>query len=141
VSVPSEPRSSQQRAVVRGRAETTVIVFSGVPGTGKTRLAEAIARKFGISVFSVAWVLGALAPFGMLERRDRATIAYALLTALVDHQLRLGQSAIVDGMIGANEVRRRLRELARLHGAAFSVIECVCSDPAVHRQRIEPRAL
>jgi predicted kinase len=116
-----------------------VIVLSGLPGTGKTRLAEGLARRRGISVFSVAWVLGALAPFGMLERHDRGPIAYTLLTALVEHQLRLGQSAIVDGMVGANDVRRRLRELAQLHGAAFRAIECVCSDPAVHRDRIESR--
>lgn len=133
------PPKSQGGGVVHGKAQNTVIVLSGLPGTGKTRLAEGLARRLGISVFSVAWVLGALAPFGMLERRDRGPIAYALVTALVEHQLRLGQSAIVDGMVGANEVRRRLRELAQVHGAAFRVIECVCSDPAVHRERIEAR--
>jgi predicted kinase len=137
--VDTPPESRKEGGVVRGKAQNTVIVLSGLPGTGKTRLAEGLARRLGISVFSVAWVLGALAPFGMLERRDRGPIAYALLTALVEHQLRLGQSAIVDGMVGANEVRRRLRELAQLHGAAFRVIECVCSDPAVHRERIEAR--
>jgi predicted kinase len=133
------PPKSQGGGVVHGKAQNTVIVLSGLPGTGKTRLAEGLARRLGISVFSVAWVLGALAPFGMLERRDRGPLAYALVTALVEHQLRLGQSAIVDGMVGANKVRRRLRELAQLHGAVFRVIECVCTDPAVHRERIEAR--
>jgi predicted kinase len=87
-----------------------VVVCSGLPGTGKSRLAEGIGRGLEISVFSVAWVLGALAPFGFLERSDRGEIAYALLTALVEHQLRLGQSAIVDGMVGSRHVlTRRLR--------------------------------
>jgi adenylylsulfate kinase-like enzyme len=55
---PDGPRADA-RAVV-------VVVCSGLPGTGKSRLAEGIARGLGISVFSVAWVLGALAPFGFL---------------------------------------------------------------------------
>jgi predicted kinase len=117
-----------------------VIIFSGLPGTGKTRLAEGIARKLGVPVFSVAWLLGALARFGVLERADRGAMAYALVVNLVEHQLRLGQSAIVDGMVGSDPVRRRLRELAELHGATVRVIECVCSDEGLHRARIEARS-
>jgi predicted kinase len=131
---------SNSFATSDGTAPAVVIIFSGLPGTGKTRLAEGIARKLGIPVFSVAWLLGALASFGVLERPDRGAMAYALLINLVEHQLRLGQSAIVDGMMGSNRVRRRLRELAELHGAAFTVIECVCSDARLHRARIEARS-
>jgi predicted kinase len=123
----------------RPGARAVVVVCSGLPGTGKSRLAEGLGSGIGISVFSVAWVLGALAPFGFLERSDRGEIAYALLTALVEHQLRLGQSAIVDGMVGSRHVRRRLRELADLNGADFRAIECVCSDATVHRERIGAR--
>jgi predicted kinase len=129
----------QPRMDHRADSRTVVVVCSGLPGTGKSRLAEGLGRGLGISVFSVAWVLGALAPFGFLERSDRGEIAYALLTALVEHQLRLGQSAIVDGMVGSRHVRRRLRELADLNGANFRAIECVCSDATVHRERIEAR--
>jgi predicted kinase len=123
----------------RGDARAVVVVCSGLPGTGKSRIAEGLGRGLGISVFSVAWVLGALAPFGFLERSDRGEIAYALLTAMVEHQLRLGHSAIVDGMVGSRHVRRRLQELADLNSAEFRAIECVCSDATVHRERIEAR--
>jgi hypothetical protein len=43
-------------------------------------------------------------------------------------------------MVGANAVRRRWRELAQRHRAAFRVIECVCSDARIHRERIEARS-
>jgi predicted kinase len=117
-----------------------LIVISGLPGTGKTRLAEALSLQLDVPVFSVAWVLGALAPFGVLEQPDRGAKAYAIITSLVEHRLRLGRSAIVDGMVGSDEVRTRWMKLAAGNGGAFKVIECVCSDPELHRARIEARA-
>jgi predicted kinase len=116
-----------------------LIVFSGLPGTGKTTLAETTARDAAIPVFAVAWLLGALAPFSVVKKPDRGEVAYALLTMLVTRQLMLGQSAIVDGMVGSNAVRDRWRAIAREHRGRFVAIECVCSDSRVHRQRVEAR--
>jgi predicted kinase len=91
-------------------------------------------------VFAVAWVLGALAPLGLLDRANRAPVAYALLTMLASRQLMLGQSVILDGMAGSPSVRERWRGLARQYHAAFIVIECVCSDAVLHRSRVEARS-
>jgi predicted kinase len=121
------------------RGSSWLAVFSGLPGTGKTTLAEATARPKEVPVFSVAWVLGALAPFGILESEQRRPIAYGLLTMLARRQLELGQSAIIDGMTGSQRVRRDWRQLADDHAALFLPIECVCSDRELHRQRIEAR--
>jgi predicted kinase len=119
--------------------QSQLIVFSGLPGTGKTQLAEEIGRRLRIPVFSVAWLLGSLAPFGVLEREDRGAIAYELLTGLIEHQLRLGQSTIIDGMVGSSEVRQRWRRLASQYDASFKAAECLCSDSVLHRQRIDAR--
>jgi predicted kinase len=91
-------------------------------------------------VFAVAWVLGALAPLGLLDRSNRAPLAYALLTMLASRQLLLRQSAILDGMAGSASLRAEWRELALEHGAAFIAIECTCSDEALHRSRVEARS-
>jgi predicted kinase len=121
------------------RGPSVLVVFSGLPGTGKTVLAEATAQARQLPVFSVAWTLGALAPFGILKSKRRRPIAYALLTMLVRRQLELGQSAIVDGMVGEQKVRSDWLQLAQRNGAVFLPIECVCSDEELHRQRIEAR--
>jgi predicted kinase len=114
-------------------------VFSGLPGTGKTALAEATARAQQVPVFSVAWIFGTLAPFGILESKQRRPIAYGLLTMLARRQLELGQSAIIDGMTGDETVRQRWRDLAQNNTALFLPIECICSDEELHRRRIEAR--
>jgi predicted kinase len=90
-------------------------------------------------VFAVAWILGAVAPLDLLDRSNRAPVAYALLTMLASRQLMLGQSAVLDGMAGSRRVREEWRALARQYRAAFVVIECICSDEALHRRRIEAR--
>jgi predicted kinase len=116
-----------------------LVVFSGLPGTGKTTLAEAVGRTYRLPVFSVAWVIGALAPAAVLDRENRGPAAYAVLTMLARRQLELGQSAILDGMCGQESVREQWRRLAESDDAAFLAIECVCSDAELHRRRIEAR--
>jgi predicted kinase len=116
-----------------------IVVISGLPGTGKTRLAESLSVQLELPVFSVAWVLGALAGFGLLERPDRGAMAYEIIGGLLEHRLRLRQSAIADGMIGSVETRTRWRDVADRYRADFIAVECVCSDLVVHRARIEAR--
>jgi hypothetical protein len=45
-------------------AGARLIVFSGLPGTGKGTLAEAAGRQLRVPVFAVDWLLGSLTPFG-----------------------------------------------------------------------------
>jgi hypothetical protein len=43
---------------------TRLVVFSGLPGTGRSALADAAGRRLGIPVFTADWLLGSLTPFG-----------------------------------------------------------------------------
>jgi predicted kinase len=54
-------------------------------------------------------------------------------------QLRLGLSVVVDVVNPVEAAREMWRSLAIEHGAELVVIECVCSDVEVHRQRVESR--
>jgi hypothetical protein len=61
-----------------------------------------------------------------------------LLRTLVTRQLMLDQSAVVVDMVGDSQFVL-WRETAEHFSARLSLIECVCSDEAVHRARIEGR--
>lgn len=118
-----------------------VIVFTGLPGTGKSTLAERLASDSGVPAFAGDWLLGALTPYrvlGGLEREAFIGLHDNLLRTLITRQLLLAQSAIAD-CVANDALAADWRELAASHGARFHVVECVCSDTALHRARLTSR--
>lgn len=116
-----------------------LIAFTGVPGVGKSTLADAVGRVLAIPVFSIDWLLGALTPFGGRHFGDPFGIGYELLTTLAVRQFALGQSAILDAPFEAVSTRDRLASLAARAGARMTVVHCVCSDRALHQERLAGR--
>ncbi|ANZ40373.1 hypothetical protein BBK82_34475 [Lentzea guizhouensis] len=117
-----------------------LVVFSGMPGSGKSTLADAAGAELGIPVFATDWLLGALTPFGGRYFEDSFAMAEEVLTTLALRQLAAGQSAILDHPTEQVATRERWRSLARRAGAEFRVVVCHCSDPQVHRARLETRS-
>jgi predicted kinase len=120
-------------------AGARLIVFSGLPGTGKSTLAEAAGRQLRVPVFAADWLLGALTPFGGYHLDELLKIGEELLTTLAFRQLSLGQSAILDFPAEDVATRARWQTLADAAGAEFRVVVATCSDPEVHRARLERR--
>ena len=116
-----------------------LIVFSGLPGTGKSQLAEVVARQCGIPVFAKDWLEAVLLDVGLMPAERLGYAGYDLLTTLARRQLSLGQSAILDSVASFERIRRQWRELAHEFGAQWQVVECVCSDEGVHRERLNGR--
>ena len=137
---PRLPADFTGYAELPGRgAGARLIVFSGLPGAGKSTLAEAAGRQLGVPVFAVDWLLGSLTPFGGYHLDEAFGIGGELLTTLAFRQLALGQSAILDFPVEDLATRTRWRTLASAAGAEFLVVVCVCSDTELHRARLERR--
>ena len=72
-----------------------------------------------------------------LAKTQTDIASYEVAQALADEQLRLRLSVIVDAVNPAEAPRAAWRNLAAKHRISLKIIECVCSDESIHRQRIE----
>jgi predicted kinase len=122
-----------------------LVVFTGVPGCGKSTLADEIGCDLGAPVVNWDWMVAGLTAFPELQavldnmERDRyRDVGYALMSQMVEKQLRNKQSVVTDCVV-RERARARWAELAAQYDAAMYVVECICSDIAVHRARIEGR--
>ncbi len=115
-----------------------LIVLAGLPGSGKSTVAEGLARHFSWPVFSVDPIEAAMWRGG-LARHQTGIAAYEIALALAGEHLRLGHSVIIDAVNPVEAPRAAWRHLAAKHRADLKIIECICADEATHRQRIEAR--
>jgi predicted kinase len=78
---------------------------------------------------------------GFQPRADTSTgrLGYELLTTLARRQLMLGQSVILDSVASTESIRARWRELCDEFGARWKVLECICTNEGLHRQRLQTR--
>jgi predicted kinase len=122
-----------------------LVLVSGSTGSGKSTIANAIACELRCAVGSFDWLMSALRSDAELwesvelpVERQRE-IGWRLLSRLAEQELRGGRSLVLD-LVARELPRVEWSALAGRYGAAFRVIECVCSDAEIQRNRVDGRS-
>ncbi|MGE4372835.1 MAG: AAA family ATPase [Xanthobacter sp.] len=114
-----------------------LIAFSGLPGAGKSTIAKAVARTSGAFLLRVDEIDAAI--WALDPQRDIGPESYHIAAALAVSNLRLGHSVIADCVNPWPLTRAIFTSAAERACCAFLGIEVICSDPAVHKKRVEER--
>jgi len=131
--------SLQTRRLSAGAIATpTLIVMAGLPGTGKSLISEGLAREVGAAVLSIDPIEAAMWRAG-LSKGETGVAAYVAAAAMAEGNLRLGRTVVIDAVNPVEAPRAMWRSLAARPAITLKIIECVCSDIQVHRQRVERR--
>ena len=117
--------------------QAQLILFSGLPGSGKTTLARRLAQQLHIPVLAKDRIQAALRAHGLAGRATAD--GYHLMLELADEQLALGISVILEAVFPLAGFRVSAHQLAQQHSAGFRAIYCYCSDEGVWQKRMQAR--
>lgn len=115
----------------------TLVLFSGLPGAGKTTLARRLASTLGWPLFAKDRLQRVLRDSPVHERW--LVGGYDLILDLADEQLSLGLNVVLDGVFPLPEFRERAAALAQRNAARFFPVYCTCSDDSLWQKRMDDR--
>jgi predicted kinase len=123
------------RAECLSNSPPLLIVFGGLPATGKTTIARRLTRRLDATYLRIDMIEQRLKDEGLAV----GAAGYAIANALATENLLIGRTVIADCVNPVAASRKGWREVADRCKARLVEIELICSDAALHRRRVESR--
>src|ERR1700748_2949020 len=108
-----------------------LVVFGGLPATGKTTLARELARRLTATHLRIDTIEQSLQAAGLAV----GPMGYVIANAIAADNLLLGRVLVADGVNPFMASREGWRETASRCAARLVEVEIICSDLAEHRRR------
>lgn len=116
-----------------------LVVLTGLPGSGKTTVAQALAAQLGAVHVRVDVVETALDTSGAVSLREHPELGYRVAYALAADHLGAGRRVIADTVNPIAATREAWRGVGAEAGVRVLEVEVVCSDAKEHQRRVEER--
>ena len=116
-----------------------LIAMAGLPGTGKSTIAEVLGGRLNASIVSVDPIENAILSAGIDNDQPTGLAAYLVAETIAGAIIESGHYVIVDAVNAVDPAREQWVGLADRLGEPLRFIEMTCSDPELHRERLESR--
>ena len=114
-----------------------LVVFAGLPGSGKSVLSRGTADALGATYLRIdsieSAIVATLTPF------TDNPVGYVIAEQVAADQLVAGRDVVADAVNSVAPARDGWVALAARTGAELRFVEVICSDPAEHRRRVQTR--
>ncbi|HKX14373.1 MAG TPA: AAA family ATPase [Propionibacteriaceae bacterium] len=117
---------------------SVLVVIGGLPATGKSTIATALATRTATPYVRVDRIEHAIVAWSPLSH-PLGPVGYAIAYELALEQLQLGLDIIVECVNPVAVTRDAWLATATKAGAALIDVEVICADEAEHRHRVETR--
>ncbi|HWU48175.1 MAG TPA: ATP-binding protein [Humibacter sp.] len=116
-----------------------LIVMAGLPGAGKSTIAEVVGARLNATIVSVDPIESAILHAGIDADQPTGLAAYLVAETMAEQVISSGRTVIVDAVNAVEPARLQWRDLASRSDVSLRVIEVMCSDPELHRKRLSKR--
>lgn len=118
--------------------EGVLVIFSGLPGVGKTVVARALALQIGAVHLRIDSIEQAIRG-SIIRSKPLDDLGYRVAYAVAEDNLRIGRTVIADSVNPLRLTRDAWLNVAKRAGVGAVEIEIRCSAPEEHRRRVEAR--
>jgi predicted kinase len=102
-----------------------VIVFVGIPASGKSTLTEKLTEKFPMTALSEENLTSFLSPRATIFKRNSEDV-FKLAVKSIEHLVRSGKACIYDANIKTRELRAFVKQTVEASGGSYLLIHTDC---------------
>lgn len=116
-----------------------LVVMAGLPGAGKSTIAEVVGNRLALPIVSVDPIESAILSAGIDPDQPTGLAAYLVAETIAESVLIGGAGVIVDAVNAVEPAREQWVRLAARQGVPVKFVEVLCSDEELHRTRLAAR--